>query len=187
MVRRTLLVLATTAVVALAVPAVPALAGGGACHDGVTTGEGDTVEMKDACFFPSTLQIDPGDAVTFVNLDVHYTHNVSANGWGYLDDMQKGDAFTATFSEEGIYPFACQYHPGMTGAIVVGDGVGPGNGVLVAADRTPAPAVAAEPTADDGGGGIGSIGGAGIGLAVGLAAGLAVGRSTRRRRAEGGA
>lgn len=180
MVRRTLLVLAATAVAALAVPAVPALAGGGACHGGATTGEGDTVEMEDACFTPSTLFVEPGDAVTFVNRDAHYVHNVSANGWGYLDDMVDGDAFTATFSKEGIYPFACQYHMGMTGAIVVGDGVGAGNGVLVGSDRPPAStqAVASESSANSGSNATGWVAGGAIGLAAGLAGGLLL-----RRRA----
>ena len=59
-------------------------------------------------------------------------HNVTANDWGHWDDMYEGDRFTASFDEEGIFPFACTYHPGMSGAIVVGDGGtgddGPGGG-----------------------------------------------------------
>ena len=86
MARRTLFVLAATFLAALALPAV-AIAGGG-CHDGATTGEGDIVEMKDACFRPSTLQIDPGDTVTFVNRDA-MTHNVTAMGWGQFEDITR--------------------------------------------------------------------------------------------------
>jgi plastocyanin len=112
----------------------PALAGGG-CHGGLTQGEGDTVEMSKACFGPSILRVDPGTEVTFMNLDP-VVHNVSANGWGQLDDMHQGDAFTATFREDGIYPFACSYHPGMTGAIVVGEGVGVGSGTSVMGPST---------------------------------------------------
>ena len=33
-----------------------------------------------------------------------------------------------SFDEAGTYPFACSYHPGMTGAIVVGDGKGVAGG-----------------------------------------------------------
>jgi hypothetical protein len=88
------------------------------------------VELVDACFTPTTLQIQPGDTVNFVNKDP-FVHNVGGNLWGHFDDLNPGDTFAATFDEEGIYPYACNYHPGMTGAIVVGDGLGIGNGTAV--------------------------------------------------------
>ena len=182
MARRTLFVLAATFLAALALPTV-AIAGGG-CHDGATTGEGDTVEMKDACFRPSTLQIDPGDTVTFVNRDA-MTHNVTAMGWGQFEDMNQGDAFRATFEESGVYPYACQYHPGMTGAILVGDGTGAGGGEAVISGGV----AQYQPPADDAQvlasqrvsneastSAVGWIAGAAIGLAVGLGGGLLVRR-----------
>jgi plastocyanin len=183
MARRTPFVLVATFVAALALPTVPALAGGG-CHDGATTGEGDTVEMKDACFRPSTLRIDPGDTVTFVNRDA-MTHNVTANGWGRFEGMNQGDTFQATFEESGIYAFACQYHPGMTGAIVVGDGTGSGSGesVTVASYRPPAASesqvLASEPVSNEASSSaVGWVAGGAIGIAIGVAGGLLV----RRRR-----
>jgi plastocyanin len=123
---------AVTAVV-LGMPA--ALAGGG-CHGGAThqdeTGKDEaTVEMVDACFSAAITEVDPGTPVTFVNLDEGITHNVGGTLWGNFEDMYAGDTYTATFDEPGIYPFACSYHPGMTGAIVVGGGSGAGNGLEV--------------------------------------------------------
>lgn len=181
MARRTLFVLAAT--ILLAALALPAVAGGGSCHLEPTTGSGDTVEMKDACFGPSALHVDPGDEVTFVNRDTHYTHNVSANGWGYLDDLDRGGAFQATFEESGVYPFACMYHPGMTGVIVVGDGMGAGNGeaVTVAPYRPPtdpeSQALASGPVSNGASTApVGWVAGGAIGLAVGLAGGLLVRR-----------
>lgn len=129
MARRSAIVFAATVLAVLIVPAIPAAAGGG-CHAGPTQGTGDTVELVDMCFTPSNLQVQPGDSVTFVNQDP-FVHNVGGSLWGHYDDLSPGDAFTATFDEDGIYPFACSYHPGMTGAIVVGDGVGDGNGAVV--------------------------------------------------------
>jgi hypothetical protein len=76
---------------------------------------------------------------------------VSANGWGHLEDLNQGDRFRMRFADEGVYPFACNYHPGMTGAIVVGDGKGIGNGALIATappTADPPDAAAAAPTAD---------------------------------------
>ena len=129
MARRSAIAIAAAVLTVLIVPAIPAAAGGG-CHAGATQGTGDTVELVDMCFTPSTLQVQPGDSVTFVNEDP-FVHNVGGNQWGHYDDLNPGDAFTATFDDEGIYPFACSYHLGMTGAIVVGDGAGDGNGAVV--------------------------------------------------------
>jgi plastocyanin len=129
MARRGAIVITAAFVIVLIVPAIPAGAGGG-CHAGVTRGTGDTVELVDACFTPTTLQIRPGDTVTFVNEDP-FVHNAGGNLWGHFDDLNTGDTFTATFDQQGIYPYACSYHPGMTGAIVVGDGLGIGNGTAV--------------------------------------------------------
>ncbi len=191
MARRTFLVAAALLVGLVAMPAVSALAGGG-CHEGVTTGTGDTVEMADACFTPTTLQIDPGDTVTFVNTDP-MTHNVGGNLWGNLEGMDQGDVFTATFAQPGIYPYACSYHPGMTGAIVVGNGAGTGNGeaVTVAAYEPPAPspevAIAADaPRPAEGSARVGWLAGGAIGLGVGLGVGFVVRRRPRRSAGQPG-
>ncbi|MGH2691460.1 MAG: cupredoxin domain-containing protein [Actinomycetota bacterium] len=123
------LAIVLTLVTAVLWPAGTAMAGGG-CHTGASQGEGDRVEMAKACFTPSVLRVDPGAEVTFINNDP-VTHNVSATGWGTGEDLQEGDSFTATFAEEGTFPYACMYHYGMTGAIVVGDGTGPASGAPV--------------------------------------------------------
>ena len=104
------------------VPGGAALAGGG-CHAAPSEGEGDTVEVAKMCFTPSILRVEPGTEVTFVRFDP-MSHNISANRWGTDQDMYAGDKFSAMFRAEGIYPYACMYHFGMTGAIVVGDGKG---------------------------------------------------------------
>jgi hypothetical protein len=91
--------------------------------------------MVNCTFTPSILRVAPGTEVTFVNRD-HFAHNVGAPGWGMFEHMFQGDAFTATFRESGIYPFACSYHPGMTGAVVVGDGAGAGSGASVMGPST---------------------------------------------------
>lgn len=180
MARRTAIVLAATALAALTLPASPAVAGGG-CHSGVTQGVGDTVEMRDACFTPTTLfRVDPGDSVTFVNRD-EIVHNVGGNLWGHLDDLTAGEAFTATFEEAGIYPYACSYHPGMTGAIVVGDGTNVGNGETVAVSSFAEPSPVVRLRTVEQGTGSGEVFGWGAGAAIGVAAGLGIGLVVRRR------
>lgn len=165
----------------LALPVLPASAGGG-CHTGVTQGTGDTVVMRDACFTPTILSVEPGATVAFSNEDP-MTHNVTANAWGHFDPMNKGDGFSATFEEPGVYPYACTYHPGMTGAVVVGDGTGDGNGEFVTvepllvpeAEPVTEPVAAAQPAPSSS---IGWVGGGALGLLAGIAIGVV---ATRRR------
>jgi plastocyanin len=136
-IRAVLLSVTTVAVGGLGT--IPAVAGGG-CHAALTDGTGGTVAMTKACFRPAILRIDPGTEVTFLNRDP-ITHNVSSNGWGRFEDMNEGDAFRATFAEPGIYPFACTLHPGMVGAVVVGEdaAVGSGKSVSISAVSDPDP------------------------------------------------
>lgn len=185
-------------IVATALAAVPLLGlngtatAGGGCHTGVTTGNGDTVEMVNACFTPTTLYVEPGTTVTWVNRDDTMTHNVTANQWGHFEPMNEGDVARATFDEPGIYPYACTFHPGMSGAIVVGDGEGKGNGSAVtvesweppAADAGAAPATElAASTSDPSASSLalGWVGGAILGFLLAIAGGAV--RSASRRDA----
>ena len=137
-------VLLWTLVVLAAVMGIPGVASaGGGCHGGVTendaTGQEDaTIEMVDACFTATVTTVDPGTPVTFVNMD-EFVHNVGGNQWGHFDDLHGGDTYRVSFDEAGTYPFACSYHPGMTGAIVVGDGKGAGSGAGISVEPFEAP------------------------------------------------
>jgi plastocyanin len=175
-IRGVLAVLGATLAVAAWAP--PALAGGG-CHAGPTQGRGDRVEMVKACFTPSVLRTDPGTEVTFVNRDP-FVHNLSGNRWGYFDDLHQGDTYTATFDEPGVYPFACTYHPGMTGAIVVGDGTGAGSGAPVQTSLVEAAVQQPAPPQSPGSGSDGDFGWL-IGGATGLVAGGGLSLLVRRR------
>lgn len=175
-------VLAGAATVFLGMPGA-ALAGGG-CHEPATqadeTGQdAATVRLIDACFKASLTTVDPGTTVMFVSED-WVTHNVGGNEWGNFEDMREGDAFTATFADPGIYPFACSYHAGMTGAIVVGDGKGAGNGAAITVEPVePAPEAATPVAAErDGGLPLGAVAGAGV---LGLALGAIVARAFGHR------
>lgn len=174
-----LCVIVGAATVVLGVPGA-ALAGGG-CHGGITqndaTGEKvATVRMIDACFTATVTTVDPDQPVTFANTDLGVTHNVGGNQWGHFEDMIEGDAFTVTFDEAGIYPFACNYHPGMTGAIVVGDGKGAGSdgGITVEPFEAPAPQTVTRVAATDEGLPARLVVAAGV-VGVALGAGIAVG------------
>jgi plastocyanin len=160
----------------------PARAGGG-CHDGVTKDTGTTIRIVDACFTPTILQVKPGGTVTWVNDDT-FVHNVTANGWGHFDDLQPLARYSANFDQDGLYPFACTLHPGMSGVIVVGAGTGPGNGTAVdVAAPTEASAPAALVSSETPAASNGWAAPAAIGVLLGLVAGL--GLAEVRRRATG--
>ena len=118
-----------------------ALAGGGCMHStGPTTGRGDTVEMLDYCFTSTVLYVERGTDVTWTNRD-DTGHNIVGVGgtWGNPDlTLNEGDTASYRFDEDGVFPYACWIHPGMIGAIVVGDGVGRDLAGVVAGPATAA-------------------------------------------------
>jgi plastocyanin len=119
---------ACLSVVAMALmPAVAFASGGGGCGGPVTETAGTRVAIRDYCFSPTILRVEPGQEVVFDNRDA-FTHNVlGANGiWGSYTALKGHRADTYRFTEPGVYPYVCLFHPGMVGAIVVGNGVGNG-------------------------------------------------------------
>jgi hypothetical protein len=138
--------------------------------------------MANACFTPTILHIDPGQSVTWTNTDP-FVHNVTANSWGRFDDLLEGDSFAATFQDAGVYPYACTYHPGMTGAVVVGDGLGAGSGrtVVVGANAVPSPGAPVKARAASTGSGARSVGAWIGGAAVGIAVAMGLALVLRRR------
>jgi len=143
MIRRTLQAGMLISVVLLT--AAPAEAGGGGgCHEPTDPAEGDVVALAMSCFDPGTLWTEAGTTVRFVNKDP-YEHTVTgAGGWGTgTEALSQGDAIEVTFDQDGVYPYTCIIHPGMNGAIVVGDGKGAG------ALAETEPAEPAEEPADD--------------------------------------
>lgn len=81
------------------------------------------VEMDWCAFLPTVAHVEPGNTVTFRNLSRGMPHTVTGVGGGMLGWEQRTDE-TLTWTapnESGVYPYACVLHPGMVGAIVVGD------------------------------------------------------------------
>jgi plastocyanin len=158
-----------TVVGVVAIGALPAAAGGGGhCAEPLAEGAGTVVDMVDACFTPAVLHVGVDEEITFTNRDP-MPHNVAPAGWGWghIDDLREGQAFTASFDEPGVYPYACSLHPGMTGAVIVG---GDADLAMAAADIVP----------ETGGGGSDAVALSGA-TAAGLLAGYALARTRRRR------
>jgi plastocyanin len=125
---RRIVVGATVGTLLTVMPAAPAAAsGGGGCGGPVTEGTGQAVTIRQFCFEPTVLMVPAGSEVTFTNED-GFPHNVlGANAsWGSFARMSGGKVRTFSFDTPGVYPYVCTWHPGMVGAVVVGDGAAPG-------------------------------------------------------------
>ena len=145
----TLVLVPTFALLSLAAIAIPTVVvAGGGCHagaDGSTYMEGDgtTVIRMDTCSFaPTVSRVAPGTTVRFLNTATiqHQVVGRSAT-WGRVL-LDPGQEHSETVAAAGIDPYTCPLHPGMVGAIVVGDGQAPAADLAVAspsaADTAPA-------------------------------------------------
>lgn len=144
--RRLIPVLALTVLtLALSVgPATVANAGGGAhCDPMFTDAKTDVVRLAKNCFIPTIARVDPGTKVSFANEDgIPHTVTGAVFVFGGMDEFSTGER-SFRFAEEGIYPYVCILHPGMAGAVVVGDGKGAVSTASVTRDTF------ANPPADD--------------------------------------
>lgn len=70
-------------------------------------------------FNPNSLTVAPGTTVTWINNE-SVTHTVTSDSTTFdSGNMVKGDEFSFTFTNAGVYPYHCKYHPTMTGKIIV--------------------------------------------------------------------
>lgn len=106
-------------------PATMSSAGGGAhCAPMFTDGETDLVRLTNNCFTPTIARVEPGTKVRFVNDDgIPHTVTGAVYVFGDMEEFAT-DERSFRFEKEGTYPYVCILHPGMAGAIVVGDGKG---------------------------------------------------------------
>jgi plastocyanin len=127
----------------------PALAsGGGGCGRAVTDDDGTSVNIRNFCFGPTILRAHEGETVTWVNRD-DFPHVVlGANGaWGGYGRLRGGGEVSYRFVNSGVYPYVCTYHPGMIGAVVVGNGKPDGAAYAVTTNAGPVTQAEASETA----------------------------------------
>lgn len=125
----------------------PGVAAGGGCvpdaHLEMTSSSKTTIAIDNCAFVDTVTYVEPGAQVRWVSGD-HVPHTVTgaALSWGAKDVLEMGDAVSYSFEKEGVYPYYCDFHPAMVGAVVVGDGGGPtaaaGAGVKSIDDAAPA-------------------------------------------------
>jgi plastocyanin len=185
-------------IVAATLPLGAGAAAGGGCHGAApSVGRGDTVEMADLCFSATVSYVERGTEVTWINRDAT-DHNVVGVGgtWGDLEmTLRPGDRVAYRFDADGVYPYSCWIHPGMIGAIVVGDGVGEdleGVALVPGADEQGGTTAAGAETADasatsgivDDGAGIRWIAPGAAAVLFAIAIAIAIGVRSRRKAAD---
>ena len=131
-------------------PPAPTAGAGGFCADAAFTDRATTdIGMAEMCFTPTVTRIEPGDTVTFHNKDqtMHMVGGI-ANGFGNLHtEVPPNKSVSYRFEDEGVYPYVCVLHPGMGGAIVVGDGEGKATGLVTEVPPSDDAAAEAAPAA----------------------------------------
>ena len=105
----------------LIVPGTAVAGGGGHCGDPGVEEAGSEVTIEKGCFAPAVLHVEEGDTVTWTNNDP-VDHNVMGAGAAWGSQALLGSrTFSRRFDSVGTYPYVCTFHPGMVGAVVVGD------------------------------------------------------------------
>lgn len=150
---------------------------GGGCHGSaaarLTDERTTTVLASDCVFMPTVVRADAGEPVTWMNNDDFlHTFTGVAFSFGTYTEYSLGQSATYSFEKPGVYPYFCALHPGMVGAVIVGDVSASAAGAVDAAQLVSAQASgnqaadeAHSATAEDSGTGM---------MAIGLVVGAAV-------------
>ena len=81
-------------------------------------------DIEDICYIPSTVVVEKGKSITWVNDDSSF-HSVTSGFYGeptglfdsgYLDPYQ---SYTLSFDEFGTYDYFCTLHPWMKAQVIV--------------------------------------------------------------------
>jgi plastocyanin len=88
--------------------------------DAAATADAVTVEISDFAYGPETVTIPVGGSVTFTNLDT-VPHTATAQDRDVLQTGTLGqdESVTITFDEAGTYEYFCEFHPNMSGTVIV--------------------------------------------------------------------
>jgi len=79
-----------------------------------------TVDISMFAYKPSTITVAPGTVVAFTNMDTT-EHTATANNGPTFDTgaIQHLQTKTVTITKPGTYGYHCNFHPFMTGTIIV--------------------------------------------------------------------
>lgn len=79
----------------------------------------NSIEVKDFMFMPTTLTVNAGAEVSWVNKDGEPHTVVSDTGLFRSGALDTDESFSFKFEMPGTYHFTCSIHPRMVGTIIV--------------------------------------------------------------------
>lgn len=84
-----------------------------------TAQNGNTVEIKNFAYNPSTITVKAGSQVVWKNTD-SAPHSATADD-GTFDTgiLKQGESGTLTFRNKGTFTYHCSVHPNMKATVVV--------------------------------------------------------------------
>jgi hypothetical protein len=75
--------------------------------------------MVDFAFEPSSVEVQAGTTVTWTN-DGQTPHTATADDGSFdSGNVAPGQSFSQAFEQPGTFDYHCEFHPQMTGAVVV--------------------------------------------------------------------
>lgn len=77
----------------------------------------NTITILNFAFSPSTLTINKGETVTWINED-SAPHAIKFETFN-SDTFSKGESYSKIFDEVGSFNYYCSIHPSMVGTIIV--------------------------------------------------------------------
>jgi plastocyanin len=90
---------------------------------GVVGSVGAIVAIREFRFVPDTIRVPAGTKITWINCEEDFAdepHTTTATGGAWRSELlSPGDLFERRFDAPGIYPYFCEPHPFMTGAVIV--------------------------------------------------------------------
>jgi plastocyanin len=110
----------------IAIPLIAASLGLAACGGGGSSskspakgGAATTIDISNFKFVPATVTVKLGSTIRFVNHD-RAEHTASATAGGFdTGTLKRGQSKTITVGALGMASYKCQFHPFMTGQIVI--------------------------------------------------------------------
>lgn len=79
----------------------------------------NTVDIQNNAFVPSTLHVQVGNTVMWINKDPDTQDVVSENKMFDSGNLANGQSYNYTFNQTGSYRYHSSIHPSMNGTIVV--------------------------------------------------------------------
>jgi plastocyanin len=77
-----------------------------------------TVTIQQMAFTAAPPKVRVGDTIEWVNNDI-FVHSATAKDKSFDVELKPKAHVRMTLTKAGTFPFACRYHPGMTGTLAV--------------------------------------------------------------------